>query len=144
MADILHTLFVKAPVAEVFRCISSPAGLDRWWTKRCTGTPGPGVGYELYFSPQYQWRAVVSRCIANVEFELQMTHADPQWVGTKVGFKMREEGTATTRLEFHHSGWPQASNDFRVASFCWAMYLRCLKRYVEVKEESSYEDRVSA
>jgi uncharacterized protein YndB with AHSA1/START domain len=60
MADIIHHFPIKATPRKVFQAISTPAGLDAWWTKRSAGKPVEGAEYELWFGPEYDWRAVVS------------------------------------------------------------------------------------
>ena len=65
------------------------------------------------------------------------------WVGTRVGFEMDVDGE-TTRLRFYHTGWPADNDHFRRSSYCWAMYLRLLKRFVEHDETVPYEKRLDA
>ena len=47
-----------------------------------------------------------------------------------------------TLVSFHHLNWPEASDHYRTSCFCWAMYLRLLKRYVEVGEVVPYEQQL--
>ena len=61
MADILHDLPIKAPIDRVFDAVSTPEGLDAWWTDRSSGTPGKGEAYVLWFGPEFDWRARVTR-----------------------------------------------------------------------------------
>src|SRR5262249_40396113 len=63
MADIFHDFLVKAPATKVFDAVSTPHGLDQWWTKRSSGEPKEGAEYELWFGPQYDWRAKVTKCV---------------------------------------------------------------------------------
>lgn len=141
--DILHDLPIQAPRARVFETITSPAGLDRWWTKRSSGVPSTGALYTLLFGEQHDWRARVARCEPPFAFELEITQAEPDWMGTRVGFELVEKGAAT-QLRFHHAGWSEASEHYRISSFCWAMYLRVLKRYLEQGETVPYDDRLEA
>jgi uncharacterized protein YndB with AHSA1/START domain len=141
MPDIFHTFPVKATVAEVFAGVTSPAGLDAWWTKKASGNPDPGSTYQLFFAPGYDWRAAVTRSVPGNEFELELTGADPDWLGTKVGFKLTDLD-GITQVEFSHTGWPEANEHFRVSGYCWAMYLRILKRYLEFGETVPYELRL--
>jgi len=143
MADIFHDFPIVASRLRVFQAISTPAGLDAWWTKRSSGEPRPGAQYELWFGPEYDWRAVVSRCVADTEFELTMTTATDDWRGTKVGFLLTDQGDMT-EVRFHHVGWPGVSDHYRTSSFCWAMYLRLLKRHLEHGEQVPYEVRLDA
>jgi uncharacterized protein YndB with AHSA1/START domain len=138
MADI-----IEATPEAVFELVSTPGGLDLWWTKRSSGEPGVGEIYKLYFGPEWDWRAEVTRCVPGTEFELRMTRADEDWTGTVVGFRFQEKGKGT-KVSFYHTGWPEANHHFRRSSYCWAMYLRVLKRYVELGEKVTYEERTGA
>lgn len=140
MADILHDFFVAASSREVYSAISTGPGLDQWWTKRSSGEPVKGKEYTLWFGPEYDWRARVVQVIPERAFELEMTQADDDWIGTRIRFELegRVEGT---QVRFAHTGWAEASGHFRVSSFCWAMYLRIMKRFVELGESVGYEQR---
>jgi len=143
MADISHDFPINASLNRVFEAVSTPAGLDTWWTKHSTGEPVEGNEYKLWFGPEYDWRAVVCRCVPDTEFELELTSAQRDWQGTRVGFLL-EERDGVTQVRFHHSGWPEANDHYRGSCYCWAMYLRLLRRYVETGETVPYEDRDTA
>ena len=127
----------------MFAAVSTPGGLNSWWTKRSSGEARTGAEYELWFAPTHDWRAVVSRCIPGLEFELQITRADEDWLGTRVGFCL-EPSESLTLVRFHHSGWRQGNDHFRTSCYCWAMYLRVLRRYLECGETVPYEGRLDA
>ena len=141
MADIYHDFPINAPALRVFWAISTPEGLDHWWTKRSTGLPAEGAEYELWFGPQYDWRARVAKCISPEAFELEMIRTDEDWLGTRVGFYLTPQDSSTS-VRFYHTGWPQFNEHFRTSSYCWAMYLRILKRYLEYGELVPYENRL--
>ena len=143
MADIFHHFPINASAQRVFQAVSTPAGLDAWWTKTSSGQPEKGAEYKLWFGPEYDWRATVSRCVSGKEFELELTSAMDDWRRTRVGFSL-DEREGVTQVRFHHTGWPEANEHYRVSCFCWAMYLRLLKRYVEQGEVVQYEDRLDA
>jgi len=143
MADIFQDFPIKASRNRVFQAVSTPSGLDTWWTKRAAGKAMEGAEYELWFGPQYDWRAKVTRCIAHDEFELQMVVADDDWLGTRVGFRLEDKAEATW-VRFYHAGWPSQNEHFRISCHCWAMYLRILRRYLEHNELVAYDDRLDA
>jgi uncharacterized protein YndB with AHSA1/START domain len=143
MADIFHDLPIKAARGRVFRAISTAHGLDTWWTKRSAGEPLEGTEYRLWFGPEYDWRAKVARCVPDAEFELEIVHADSDWMGTRVGFRL-EPRSGATWVQFYHTGWPGANEHYRVSCNCWAMYLRVLRRSLEHGESVPYEDRLDA
>ena len=141
MPDIYSDFPVRVPAADVFRVVSTPAGLDQWWTKRSAGTPQVGAEYELGFGPEYDWRARVTACAAPRHFEIEITRAGADWLGTRVGFDITGQGT-TSQVRFYHQGWPQSNEHYRISCYCWPMYLRILRRYLEHGETVPYEQRL--
>jgi uncharacterized protein YndB with AHSA1/START domain len=141
MADIVLDLPIRAPLADVLRAVSTPQGLDRWWTDRSDGTPSVGANFRLGFGPEYDWRAVVRTFDAAGAFELEMIVADGDWTGTRIGFEL-SAADGVTHLSFRHTGWPSVNEHYRVSCYCWAMYLRVLKRHLEAGESVPYACRL--
>lgn len=141
MADITHHFPIVAPIDKVFRAISSPGGLDQWWSKSSSGEPAEGAEYALDFGPGCFWRAQVTRCVENEAFELTLTDAHEDWQGSKVGIELVEQD-GSTLVRFRHTGWPSANDHYYTSCYCWAMYLRILKRFVEYGETVPYETRL--
>lgn len=139
--DILHDFPIAAPIERVFHAISTPAECDRWWTLRCEGTPRLGAEYRLDFGESFDWRAVVSELTPPRRFEWTITAADSDWTDTRVGFEL-SESDGSTLVRFHHRGWREGNAHYRQSSFCWAMYLRLLRRYVEHGEVVPYPERL--
>lgn len=140
MQTILHDLIIEAPAPKVFEGVTAPALLDQWWTKHCTGVPQLWERYELHFTPDCTWHATVTQYHPGRSFELTMADSDRDWEGTRVGFAL-EAVASGTKLRFSHSGWRDANEHFRVSCFCWATYLRVLKRYLEAGIRIPYEER---
>jgi uncharacterized protein YndB with AHSA1/START domain len=138
MPDIFQHFMIHAPAAHVFRGVSTPEGLDTWWTKRSSKR---GDELELSFGTKHDWRAKVTRSVPDREFEIELTSADDDWTGTRVGFVL-DEKDGDTHARFHHVGWPQSNDHYRISCYCWAMYLRLLKRNVERGEVVAYEQRL--
>jgi len=42
-----------------------------------------------------------------------------------------------------YPGWPAVNEHYRISSYCWAMYLRILQRYLEHNESVPYESRLT-
>ena len=142
MPDIFSDLPIGARIERVFDAVSTPAGLDAWWTKTCTGAPNEGTEFALGFGPGYDWRARVTKCRPNTEFELQLVDADPDWTGTRVRFQL-ESTNGSTQLRFAHIGWSTANEHWRISCYCWPIYLRLLRRWLEYGEVVPYERRLS-
>lgn len=144
MPDIVHELPIAAGPARVYSAVSTPDGLDAWWTERSEGSAEEGSAWRLGFGPGYDWRAVVVRAVPNALIEWELTRADRDWTGTRVGLALDQTDDGGTRLRFHHTGWPEANDHYRISCTCWAFYLRLLKRYVERSEVVPYPDRLEA
>jgi uncharacterized protein YndB with AHSA1/START domain len=144
MADIIHEFTVRTGPPRVFHAMATPQGLTHWWTQSSTGRPEEGAEYQLHFGPNYSWRARVTRYEPEVAFELEMTQAHPDWMNTRVGCELRPEGRESTRVRFYHTGWPSANQHWRVSCYCWAMYLRIMRRHLEHGESVPYEQRLDA
>ena len=142
MADIFHDFVIRASPQRVFHAVSTPAALDAWWTKTSAGEPELGTPYDLNFGPGYDWLAVVSRSVPGVEFQLEMSSADADWLGSRVGFSLSSKAEGVTNVRFQHTGWPAKNEHYRGSCYCWAMYLRLLKRYVENGEVVLFEKRL--
>lgn len=141
MATIYHYFPINIAPSSVFKSISTPEGLNTWWSKNATGNPKIGEKYTLSFGPQYHWTAIVTKYVLHKEFELTITDADIDWTATKIGFRLTYEN-AITQVQFYHMGWKESNTHHRVSSYCWAMYLRILKRHLEFGEEVPYKDRL--
>lgn len=142
MPDIFHDFPIAAPPAAVFAAMTTPPGLNAWWTLTAEGASEVGHVYQLGFGPGYDWQATVRRVVPDHALEWEMTQADADWQGTHLGFSLTETDQLTW-VHFYHTGWPQLNEHYRISSYCWAMYLRLLKRYVEFGEVVAYADRLA-
>ncbi|TDI71018.1 MAG: SRPBCC domain-containing protein [Bacteroidetes bacterium] len=142
MADIYHDFQINATPEKVFEGIASPEGVSAWWSLSTVGKPNEGEVYDLDFGPGYQWKAKVTYSVRPSEFEWEMIEADDDWRGTRIGFRLEADGEKTS-VRFHHKGWPHENDHYRISCYCWAMYLRILKRHVEHGEFVPYEDRLN-
>lgn len=96
MADLVYDFPINAPVEEVFAGVATPEGLDAWWTIRSSGEPRVEEEYELDFGPGYSWRAKVTRCETNADFELTMTASDQDWMALACALYLHRKAKART------------------------------------------------
>ena len=143
MADINHQFPIHASAEEVFSAITTPEGLDSWWTLKSEGLPREGSAYRFYFGEEYDWKAVVLSSRLDRVIEWEFTSAEPDWTGTRLRMDLSEKD-GWTWVTFLHSGWADAGEHFRISSYCWATYLRLLKRYIELGEVVAYSERDDA
>ena len=107
------------------------------------GKQAVGEAYRFFFSKQFDWKAEVVRCRENEFIEWRFSDAEPDWTGTRLVISLSEK-EGLTWIDFRLLEWESAGDHYRHTSFCWAMYLRLLKRYVERGEVVAYEARNEA
>lgn len=140
MFDIVHDLTIRAPTATVFDCVSTPNGLDAWWTLTCAGELALGRVFTLGFGDDCVWTAVVDDLAPGERFALRMTDAADDWIDTRVQFEI-EKADGGALLRFAHAGWTNQSAHFRRTSYCWAVYLRLMRIYCETGSKTPYSER---
>jgi uncharacterized protein YndB with AHSA1/START domain len=121
--------------------MATPEGLALWWTKTSSGKPEEGAEYTLCFGPEYDWRGKVTSYRPHSAFDLEVTEAHPDWVGSHVGFELEPDGDSTC-VRFYHTGWPSENEHWRISCYCWPMYLRIMRRNIEYGETVPYENRL--
>lgn len=140
MADLFHSFKIKSNAQAVYQTFAYPEHLINWWPQKCQGKPRLGEVYELYFGPQYDWRAQVTKALPNNQFELKMTSADPDWKPTSFGIDLTEKGIYTN-VSFYHRNWPEDNDHFKHSNFCWALLLNGMKDYIEKGQIIPFEER---
>ncbi len=143
MYHILHDLQINAKPSQVFSMISTPRGLNKWWTLDAEGAPEKGERYRFFFAEEYDWAGIITKVEVEDYIEWEMIDCDEDWDGTIVGFELSpsEKGT---HVNFYHKNWKSDNDHFRTSSYCWATYLRLLKRYIEHDEFVPYDHRDNA
>ncbi|MES2811101.1 MAG: SRPBCC domain-containing protein [Bacteroidota bacterium] len=131
MHTIYHDFSINNSINNVFDTVSTPYGLDNWWTNRSSGKQEIGSVFNLYFTDEYNWFAEISILKHNTQVEFKMTKSMEEWLPTSFGFILKEEKPGVTTVQFYHKDWAEISKEFRVASFCWADLLRQMKQYLE-------------
>lgn len=141
MNTILHDFYINVSKEKVFEAISSPNGLNNWWTLQCTGQAKLDEEYNLYFGDEYNWFAKVSKFKMNEEIEFKMTKATEDWQPTRFVFILTEEKPNVTYVQFYHSNWQEANKNYRISSYCWGSLLSQLKQYLEKGIITPFEAR---
>jgi hypothetical protein len=127
--NIYHDLYLNGTEKEIQRAFTNPEDLNNWWTLRSSGKAEIGTSYNLYFTEQYNWYGEVTLC-SDTSFEIEMTTADKDWLGTQFGYKLTAQQDKFI-FHFYHKGWRSANHHFKHSSYCWALLLSGMKNYIE-------------
>lgn len=131
MYHIYHDIEIHCLQETLFDAVTLPAHLDRWWTVRSEGRPETDAVYSFYFSDDYDWRAKVMECHRPDSITYLMTAADKDWMNTLLSFEIRSLNRQTQVLRFEHRNWSSTNDHFRKTSYCWALYLNDMKKFLE-------------
>ena len=130
MFSIIHNFTIHSNAKKVFETISTPEGLNNWWTLKCSGKPALNEEYNLNFTDEYDWFAKISKFEENKFIEFSMVKAMEDWMPTKFGFELNEDGNQT-HVHFYHTNWQEQNQHYGITSYCWANLLRQMKVYIE-------------
>jgi len=138
--QILFNFSVQAAPEHVFKSVSDPSELEKWWPLRCTGQPKLGAEYNFFFEEPYDWYGQVAECEPGKSFRIRMTKSDPDWDSTTFGWDLKQS-TKGTEVNFSHVGWTQQNRHYAHTAWSWAGLMRGLKRYLETGEVTPFDQR---
>lgn len=134
MAGIIHRIGIKAPIADIYKCLSTTEGLAGWWTEDTKGESK--VGNTLYFTFANKMGEVIGRMgmkVAaldnNKKVQWTCVEGPADWIGTELTFDLKQEGDQVILL-FSHSQWKEATESTAHCSMKWAIFLLSLKDLV--------------
>ena len=134
MVDILHRVGIKGSADDVYKGLASAEGVAGWWT---TDTQGEGkVGGMLKFRFSVDGRELGFFDMKILELRpakrvlWQVTDGPAEWIGTKIGFDLKQEGEYAIVL-FKHEGWKEPVEFMHHCTTKWAIFLMSLKSLVE-------------
>ena len=137
MFSIEHSIEIEADASLVFDAITKPEGLSSWWTAKSSGKLAIGEQYNFYFTPDFDWWAVVVAFEENESVEFVMTDADEDWMSTRLVFSISVTGV-NLLLTLEHEDWKSQNEHFYRTKDCWKDYLENLKKYIEKGEPTIY------
>lgn len=131
---IEQTYFVRASPTKVFRALTDPKWLTRWFLAKASITPEPGTSYTFHWQGGYKHTARVLEAIPRHRLTLEW----PNRVGrvtkvTRATFELSKKGTGTL-LRLRHSGYPAARpwlETYGETQSGWAYFLTNLKSVLE-------------
>ena len=138
---IYHDIRVNTSAEKLFNAVSKPEELVNWWPLKCSGEEKLDGEYNFNFTDSYDWFGKVICYKPTTAFHIQMTIASDNWNTTSFGFDIEELENNSVQLHFWHKNWQHCNAEFKQSSFCWAMLLNGLKKYVEKGIVIPFEER---
>ena len=145
MVDILHRVGIEAPLDQVYRALATREGLAGWWTNNTQGEAKVGGVLKFRFSTDgkeiggFDMKVLEQQPGRRVLW--QVLDGPGEWIGTKIGFDVKQEGDFAIVL-FKHQGWKEPSEFMHHCSTKWATCLMSLKSLVETGKGNPSPDDV--
>lgn len=135
MAEIIHRVGIKAPIAKVYAAIATVEGVAGWWSREASGTSHAGDAIELLFNtPAGETLGIIKFEVAALVPDKQVIwrfiSGPEEWSGTHAGFDLYQDGDYTIVL-FGHRDWSEPVEFMAHCSMKWATFLLSLKALVE-------------
>jgi len=128
MNQISLLIRIKANTEEVFKQISTPDGIAKWFTDASFTTDEKTGGLKLQLWGETDFD--VTELSPSSRIVWQCISEDNPWFGTDIIFDLRTESDKTI-LTFDHVGWPEISDFYRDCTMSWAYFLESLRSLIE-------------
>jgi uncharacterized protein YndB with AHSA1/START domain len=135
MADIIHRVGMKAPIANVYAAVATVNGVAGWWTKQTNGNSRAGdtIGVRFNSPAGKEIGAMTMEVMAlepDKKVHWRFKEGPPEWIGTDVTFDLYQDGDYTILL-FGHRNWREPVEFMAHCSMKWATFMLSLKELVE-------------
>jgi uncharacterized protein YndB with AHSA1/START domain len=135
MADIIHRVGIKAPIAKVYEAVATVDGVAGWWTKQTTGSARRGEEMDVRFlRPTGEeiggMSFEVTALEPNKKVQWRFKAGPEEWIGTDATFDLYQDGDYTILL-FGHRGWREPVEFMAHCSMKWATFMLSLRELVE-------------
>ena len=141
MPDILHRVGIKSSTKDVYKALAKIDGLSGWWTSTTRGDSKVGGNIHFQFGDRGFFDTKVLELDAGKRVAWRVTEGPAEWIGTTIGFDLKQEGEQTTVL-FKHKDWKEPVEFMHHCSTKWAVFLLSLKSFVETGKGSPFPDDV--
>ena len=139
MPDILHRVGIKSSTKDVYKALATIDGLSGWWTSTTRGDSKVGGNIHFQFGDRGFFDTKVLELDAGKRVAWRVTEGPAEWIGTTIGFDLKQEGEQTTVL-FKHKDWKEPVEFMHHCSTKWAVFLLSLKSFVETGKGSPFPD----
>jgi uncharacterized protein YndB with AHSA1/START domain len=141
MVDILHKVGIeKSSVAGAYKALTTCEGLSAWWATGTTGDSDKVGGViQFRFGDRGGFDMKVLGLQPGKRVLWQVVDGPAEWVGTTIGFDLRQEGDWTL-IFFKHQGWKEPVEFMHHCSTKWGVFLVSLKSLLETGKGAPYPD----
>lgn len=142
MPDILHKVGIKSSsAADVYAALTTLEGLSGWWTTNTLGDSRTDGVIAFRFGGNGGFDMKVLELQPGRRVLWQVVEGPAEWLGTKIGFDLRQEGDWTIVL-FRHEGWKEPVEFMHHCSTKWGVFLLSLKSLLEAGKGAPWPEEI--
>jgi uncharacterized protein YndB with AHSA1/START domain len=130
-----HRITVNAPQADVFRAITTQAGLKGWYTPTPEGEPVHGRKLKLHFKTKegpFEWKVTERNPGSTLQWEC--IDGPGSAIGSTATFNLMAKDDNKTVVDLDYQGLELKNDKGRVCNTMWGALMHHLKKYVETKK----------
>jgi hypothetical protein len=141
MVDILHKVGIKTSSPDhAYKALSTIEGLSGWWTDDTQGqTKVDGVLKFRFGAGGFDMKVLELDSAKRVLW--QVVDGPEEWIGTRIGFDLRQEGDWTIIL-FKQEGWKEPVEFMHHCSTKWGVFLLSLKALLETGKGAPWPNEI--
>ena len=141
MAEIRHRIGIRGSPMDIYRLLTTDAGLSRWWTRDTSGSGDVGSVIEFRFGgegPDFEVIELVPDRLVRWRHRGDMP---PAWQGSEILFELQPDGKQTF-VNFSHYNWRETGDFLAHCSTKWAIFMMSIKSCIETGAGQPYPDDV--
>jgi uncharacterized protein YndB with AHSA1/START domain len=141
MATILLRVPVDADEKAIYEAVTSPAGVNGWWSNHTEGPNGTGSVMKVAFpdAPMtFDFEVVEESPGKTVTWKTLA--GPPEWAGTTISFEIQSDSDGNRSVLFSHDGWKSTAESFPFIAYSWAQILPRLKKLAEESKAEPFFD----
>ena len=139
-SDLIHRIGVAAPADDIYRALTTEAGIKGWWTTDVKMDQAVGgralFGFEQH-SIEFKMRIEQLTPPSRVRWKCEDSNS-PDWIGTTQEFQLEAQDDGEVLLKFCHAGWERGGDHCYYCNTTWGHLLVCLKQYAEHGMKNPY------
>lgn len=138
MQKTIHFIGAKTTKEDMFRAISTPAGLQKWWATSANGKVEEGETLNLIFNELTTLKFKYDLISPNEKLIITCFDSFKSWDNTQLVFEIEEKEDQIFLTQTHQN---IPDNDIESLSYFsskWTIYLLSLKQYLETGKGMPY------
>ena len=139
---IKHNVLFHCSANKVYNAISTPEGIQGWWTVDTIIVPEVGGMAEFIFGEKYHNKMEITDLQPDKRVAWHCVEGDQEWIGTDFTFELEGKDDHTL-LRFGHNNWKSQTDFFAHCNFQWGRYMISLKKYCETGSGDPFNPHVN-